>query len=183
MTRLSAVIAPALGLALLATGCGGDRDRDMMGAGPWGGMSGAALLSVTPAGGTSGVPASTSIVLRFEPPMGFGMERYLDLHVGDLEGPTVPMTCGWSGDRTTLTCLPNAPLASRTTYMIHLGGGLTTQAGQPLDCGRYGPGTGGWWVTRRLLGRSHGGGPWGAMPPGWRGADGGYGMAFSFTTS
>src|SRR3970282_1833762 len=115
-----------------------------------------------------GVSTSAPIVFRFGVTMGTGMEQYVDLHMGDLAGPTVPMNCGWSGDRTTLTCTPQGPLASRTTYVAHLGGGMMTQAGQPLDYGQYGPVMGGQWITGGMMGGSHPGGSWGVMGPRWR---------------
>ena len=183
MKRTYAAISLALGLALLAVACGGGNDRTMMGASPGTGMPGAMFMSVTPQGGATDVAASAPIVFRFGAVMGAGMEQYVDLHVGDLAGTTVPMDCGWSGDRTTLTCSPQGPLASGTTYVVHLGGGLMTQAGQPLDYGRYGPMMGGQWIMGGMMGGSHAGGSWGMMGPNWRNANGSYGMALSFTTA
>lgn len=183
MKRTSAMISLALGLALLAVGCGGGNDRTMMGASPGPGAASATFLSVTPQGGATSVPASAPIVFRFGAAMGAGMEQYVDLHMGDLAGPNVPVNCGWSGDRTTLTCSPQGPLSSRTTYVVHLGGGMMTQAGQPLDCDQYGPMMGGQWITGGMMGGSHAGGAWGPMGPNWRNANGSYGMAFTFTTA
>lgn len=178
-------------LALAAAGCGGHEYGPMMdgrtmmtgpsGTGPQG--YGAALLSVTPAGGSTGVATSTSITLRFGAPMAVAMEQYVDLHVGNLAGPVVPMDCSWSPDRATLTCTPSAPLAPRTTYVLHIGGGLMTQAGQSIDYGHYGPAMGGQWIMGGMMGPSHGGHPWGMMAPGWRNPNGSYGMGFSFTTA
>ena len=185
MKSPSAVMARVLALTLLAAGCGGDhdRDRDMMGPRQWGGAPGPALVSVTPSGGATQVPASAPIVIQFGAAMAAGMERYVDLHSGDLAGPVVPMDCRWTADRTALTCTPRGPLGGAAGYVVHLGGGMMAQSGQPLDCGRYGPGMGGRWVTPGGPGPTHGGGPWGAMPPAWRSDDGTYGMAFSFTTA
>jgi Big-like domain-containing protein len=183
MRRTSAAISLALGLALLAVGCGGENDGSMMSASPGTGMPGAIFIAVTPQGGATGVSPSAPIVFRFGAVMGAGMEQYVDLHMGDLAGPTVPMGCGWSGDRTTLTCTPQGPLSSRTNYVVHLGGGMMTQAGQHLDYGLYGPMLGGQWIMRGMMGRSHSGGAWGMMGPSWRHANGSYGMAFSFTTA
>ena len=176
MKNKSAVIA----LTLLAAGCGGENGRDMMGAGP-GREAAPVLLSVTPAGGAGGVPLSTPIVLRFGAAMGAGMEQYVDLHAGDLSGATVPMLCHWSGDRTTLSCTPRSPLAGRTPHVVHVGPCLMTEAGRPVDCGRYGPGQGGRWVTGEMMGPGHGAPPWAGMPG--RGCPAGYGMAFAFTTT
>lgn len=173
-------------LALAAAGCGGRDYGPMMMTGPSGmGPQGyaPALVSVTPAGGATGVPTSTSITLRFGTAMAVAMDQYMDLHVGSIAGPVVPMGCAWSPDRTTLTCTPSAPLDPRTTYVFHLGGGMMTQAGEPIDYGRYGPAMGGQWLMGGMMGPSHGGHPWGMMGPGWRHPNGSYGMEFSFTTA
>ena len=179
MTRTSAAISLAVGLALLAAGCGGGNDRAMMGPD----MPGATFISVTPQGGATGVSVSAPIVFRFGVVMGAGMEQYVELHLADLAGPSVPMSCRWSGDRTALTCTPQGPLSPRTTYVVHLGGGMMTQAGQPLGYDQYGPMMGGQWIMGGMMGGSHAGGSWGMLGPNWRNPNGSYGMAFSFTTA
>jgi hypothetical protein len=170
----------AAALAFLVSGCEGERDRTMMR-----GLDGEDVLtSVSPRGGATGVARSPEIVLRFGVPMDAGMERYVDLHAGDLASPPMPMDCRWSGDRTTLSCTPRNPLAPRTTHVIHVGGGLRTQAGGSIDCLRYGPELGGHPIGAGMRdGYGHGGHPWGMMEPGWRHPDGHYGMAFDFTTA
>jgi hypothetical protein len=65
--------------------------------------------------------------------------------------------------------------------MAHLGGGMMTQAGQPVDYGQ--PMMAGQWITGGMMGGSHAGGSWGMMGPNWHNANGSYGMAFSFTTA
>jgi len=75
--------------------------------------------------------------------MAQGMEQYVDLHMGDLFGRVVPMSCAWSGGQTVLTCTLAAPLSPRTTYAIHLGGGMMSAGGLPVDYTTYGPGLGG----------------------------------------
>jgi Big-like domain-containing protein len=169
--------------AVLA-GCGDDHGPMMMTApGPSGTGQGYALMSVTPAGGATGVPTSAPITIRFGGAMGTAMEQYVDLHVGSLAGPTVPMGCAWSSDRTALTCVPSAPLEARTTYVVHLGGGLATQSGSWVDFDPYGPMMGGQWISGSMMGGSHAGRPWTMMGTGWHDANGGYGMAFPFTTA
>jgi hypothetical protein len=183
MKRTSVAISLALGLAFFAVGCGGGNTGTMMGPSPVGtGTTGASLMSITPQGGATGLSTSAPIMMRFSAAMGVGMEQYVDLHMGDLSGPTVPMSCGWSADRTTLTCTPQGSLAPRTSYVVHLGGGMMTQAGQPLDYMQYGPMMGGQWITGGMMTSSHGGNPWGMMGSGWHNANGSYGMAFTFTT-
>jgi len=124
-----------------------------------------------------------SITLRFGAPMAPGMEQYVDLNVSGIAGPVVPMACAFSADRTTLACTPAAPLEPRTTYLIHVGGGMTTQAGQPIDYDSYGRGMGGTWITGGMMGPNHAGHGWGMMGPGWPGPNGSFGMEFPFTTA
>ena len=182
MRRASSLLAVLVGVAGLA-GCGGD-GGNMMGPNATGmGPTSGALMSVTPQGGSAGVSTSAPIVFRFAAAMTSGMEQYVDLHRGDLAGAEVPMRCAWSGDRTTLTCTPQAALSARTTYVVHLGGGMMTQSGQPLDYAQYGPMIGGQWIMGGMMGGSHGGSPWGMMGSSWRNTNGSYGMAFTFTTA
>jgi len=177
------LIATICGAQFLCVGCGGN-NGNMMGPGAVGmGLSGATFMSMTPQGGATGVPVSSQVVLRFGAAMGTGMEQYVDLHMGDVAGPIMPMDCGWSADRTTLTCTLRGPLSPRTTYVVHVGGGMMTQAGQVLDYTQYGPMMGGQWIMGGMMGGSHAGSPWGMMGSGWRNANGSYGMAFTFTTA
>src|SRR4030042_558920 len=119
-------------LAALGVACGGGSNMTGSGMdGSGGGASaGAAFMSVSPAGGATGMAAGSPIAFRFSGAMGTGMEQYVDLHMGDLSGAEVAMSCAWSADRTLLTCTPGVPLASRTTYAIHMGGGMMTSGGQ-----------------------------------------------------
>jgi hypothetical protein len=174
MKRFLAVLL-AFGPMVLLIGCGTTSDVT----GP--GTPNATLLAINPQGGATNVSVSSAIVFRFGAAMGAGMEQFVDLHVGDLAGPVVPMRCGWSADRTMLTCSPQGPLPPQTVCVAHLAGGMVTQAGRPLDYGP--PMMGGQWVTGGMMGGSHAGGPWGSMRPGWRNGNGSYGMAFTFTTA
>lgn len=171
----------AMAAAMLAAACGGE--GDMM-TGPGGAMSGTgtALLSVAPPGGATGVSVNATMVVRFSGAMASGMEPFVDLHQGGLDGLVVPMACAFSTDRTTLTCSPQAPLMPRTAYTLHVGGGMRDASGRSLDMGQYGVAMGGQWVMGGMMGPSHAGGPWGMMGGNWQGANGSYGMAFPFTT-
>lgn len=173
-------------MAALAGACGGDGGRGMMRSGmngSGGTSAGAEFLSTSPVGGATGVASTAPITFRFSHAMAAGMEQYVDLHVGDLSGPEVAMSCAFSGDRTLLTCLPGSPLAPRTTYAVHLGGGMTSAGGTPLDYTSQGPGMGGQWIMGGMMTGSHGGMSWGMMGNGWRNANGSYGMVFTFTTA
>jgi len=152
--------------------------------GPGGGTAaGAAFMSVSPAGGATGMAVGSPMTFRFNGAMGIGMEQYVDLHMGDLSGAEVAMSCAWSADRTLLTCTPGSPLASRTTYALHLGGGMTSAGGMAVDYTTYGPGMGGQWIMGGMMTGTHGGMGWGMMGSGWRNANGSYGMVFTFTTA
>jgi len=183
MKRTSSLEAVAFGMAFLGAGCGGNGGNMMGPSSAATGSMAASFMSMTPQGGATGVSLTNQIVVRFGTTMGVGMEQYVDLHMGDLAGPTILMSCGWSGGRMTLTCTPQAPLSPRTTYVVHIGGGMMTQAGQQLDYAQYGPMMGGQWIMGGMMGGSHAGSPWGMMGPGWRNANGSYGMAFTFTTA
>jgi hypothetical protein len=177
---LGALLAAALGVA-----CGGGNSMtgpSMSGSGS--SSAGAvAFMAVSPVAGASGVPVGSPITFRFSGAMGTGMEQYMDLHMGDLSGAEMPMSCAWSGDRTLVTCTPASPLASRTTYALHLGGGMMSAGGMAVDYTTYGPGMGGQWIMGGMLTGTHGGMGWGMMGSGWRNANGSYGMAFTFTTA
>lgn len=186
MTSTRVLMAAALGLMLAA--CGDDGGGMMgpstrgMGAGTMPGNAAATMLmSVSPAAGATGVPTTASAVLRFSGPMAMGMERYVDLHRGDLSGSVVPMGCALSSDRTVITCVPAAPLASRTPYTLHVGAGMIDASGRPVDMSN---GMGGQWIMGGggMMGSSHAGSPWGTMTGPWMGANGSYGMAFPFAT-
>lgn len=145
--------------------------------------AGAAFVSVFPQGGMSGVSTTTALMFRFGGPMAAGMEQYLDLHLGGLDGPVVPMSCAWSADRTTLTCTPAGPLQPHTTYTIHMGGGLTDASGHPVGYDANGPMMGGQWIMGGMMTGTHGGMGWGMMGNGWHNVNGSYGMEFAFTTA
>jgi len=184
--RLRIAVGGLAMVALATVGCAGHGDHmGPMGlAGPssmWIGQP--LLLSVSPAGGTSGVSVTTQMVLTFGVAMGQGMEQYVDLHRGDLAGPTLSLHCGWAANGTVLECTPLEPLEAQTTYWLHLGGGLHDPAGQGIDLGPYGPMYGGSWITGGMMMGSHAGQPWAAMGAGWHDAGHGYGMAFPFTTA
>ncbi|MCL4822305.1 MAG: Ig-like domain-containing protein [Vicinamibacteria bacterium] len=183
--KTSAAIGLAIVLGSLTAGCGGGGANNGM-TGPSGADAstpGATLMSVAPQGGAAGVSTSGVLTFRFGAAMNAGMEQFVDLHRGDLAGSTVAMSFAWSADRTTLTCTPQGPLVSGTMYVVHLGGGMTTQAGQPLNYTQYGPMMGGQWIQGGMMGGSHGGSSWGMMGSGWQNPNGSYGMAFIFTTA
>jgi hypothetical protein len=145
------------------------------------GPGAATLSSVIPAPAATAVAASTTIALTFGRPMMAGMEQYMDLHEGDIAGPTVPMSCLWNPDRTTLTCTPGSPLAAGTQYNIHVGSGMTDDHGHMMSMDDWTT-MGGQWVTGGMMGATHAGQPMAMMGAGWRQGSH-YGMVFSFTTA
>jgi hypothetical protein len=165
--------------------CGGSGQTTGPGDGTTGGGTmGAAFVSVTPQGGMTGVSSTAPLSFRFGGPMAPGMEQYFDMHVAGLDGPTVPMTCGWSPDRSTLTCDPGSPLQPHTTHAIHMGGGLTDASGRPVNYDTNGSTMGGQWIMVGTMPGMHDGGMgWGMMGGGWRHGNGSYGMVFTFTTA
>ncbi len=139
------------------------------------------LLSVSPAGASTGVSTATPVAMTFSGPMMPGMEQYLDLHHGDAAGPLVPITCAWSADRMTVTCAASEPLDRNTTYTIHAGAGMMDADDHPVDLPTHMAGNGEWFMPT-MMGGMHAGMPMSGMGSGWRGANGSFGMLFPFTT-
>jgi hypothetical protein len=110
-----------------------------------------------------------------------GMQAYMSMHQGSVSGPAIPMTGHWSSDHHTLTMTPNAPLTPGTMYFVHMGGGMMDANGQAINYSAC-PSFGGQSATSSMMGGMMGGMS-GEMGTGWAGADGNYGMMFSFTTS
>jgi hypothetical protein len=104
------------------------------------------LTNVSPAGNATGVAVTAPVVLTFSDPMGQGMEAYMDVHQGTTAAGTMPMTCTWSADRTTMTCTHAAPFAPGTMYTIHVGGGMKDADGMPVGMGDM-MAQGGVWLT------------------------------------
>jgi hypothetical protein len=179
------LISLTLGASLALAGCGGGADMPMGpgNMGPGGTPASPTFMSVSPGGGAMGVPVGTPLEFRWGTPMGVGMEQVVDLHLGGIEGPTVPATHAWSADRTTLVCTPVGPLAPGTPYTVHVGGGMVDANGSAIDMNTYGPGFGGQWIQGGMMGAGHGGTAWGMMGAGWQHSNGAYGMAFAFTTA
>jgi hypothetical protein len=114
--------------------------------------------------------------------VGSGMEQYVVLHEGGVNGEIVPGSWTWSGDRTVLTFVPDQPLESHTEYAIHIGGGLMDVNGNVVSC-QQGEGFGGQWVNGGMMG-GMGSVSSGMMGHGWQHPDNGsYGMIFTFTTA
>ena len=162
---------PVVGL----TGCGDDNATAP--------DSETVLVSVSPAAQATGVDPSTPVVMSFSGPMASGMEQYVDIHQGGIDGPVVPMTCAFSADRTTLTCTHDEPLGSRTTYTIHMGSAMMDGSGHPVEIESHGMAMGGQPVTGQMMGGMHNGQPTGMMGQGWHDGDDHLGMAFTFETS
>ena len=140
------------------------------------------LVSVTPPGGSTGVSTTGNLVMTFDHPMMVGMEQYLDLHRGDASGPIEPNSCTWSSERLTVTCQPPQALQRNGQYTFHAGGGMMGADDHPIDIGLRGPQIGGQWLMSGMMGGMHAGSPMSGMGAGWQGANGSYGMTFTFTT-
>ncbi|MDX2057214.1 MAG: Ig-like domain-containing protein [Gemmatimonadales bacterium] len=158
-----------IGATMLALGCG---------SGMMDGTFATELVSVTPAGGATGVSATPDIVLAFSRSMMPGMEQFVALHQGGVTGLTTSMRCSWSDRQKTLTCRPDAALAPGTRYTVHVGGGMMDADGQSVGMDRYGMKMGGQCATAGMMdGRGD------MMGAGWGQANGFYGMMFEFVTS
>jgi Bacterial Ig-like domain len=162
---------PVVGL----TGCGDDNATAP--------DSETVLESVSPAAQATGVDPSTPVVMRFSGPMASGMEQYVDIHQGGIDGPVVPMTCTFSADRATLTCAHDEPLRTRTHYTIHMGSGMMDGSGHRAEIESHGMAMGGQPVTGQMMGGMHNGQPTGMMGQDWHDGDDHLGMAFTFETS
>jgi hypothetical protein len=135
------------------------------------------LASVVPVGGAANVDPATSIVIEFSHPMMVGMEQYMTLSEGHVDGPLVAGVWTWSQDRTRATFQPASPLRAATRYTIHIGGGLMDENGRMIGFGDHGEQMGGQWATRQMMrGQSS------MMGSGWQHSNGTFGMIFTFTT-
>lgn len=139
-----------------------------------------ALDAVSPAPASTLVSPVANVTLTFSAGMATGMEQFIDLHVDSLGGPVIPMTCGWNGARTIVTCT-HAPLAGGTTYVIHMGGGLQAMSGAMVDFDTWTM-TGATRMMSGMMSGMHDGQPIGMMGSGWHhGSD--YGLECIFTTA
>ena len=177
----------ATAVGLLGTLVAGAWGCDHASTGPTTGQP-AALVSVSPQGGATGVDPHSRIMVTFSHAMRSGMEMYASLHEGDVTGSDVPCTAVWSMGRDTLMLTPSAPLKGGTTYTLHLGGGMKDANGNTVDMSDFGSHMGGQWATSAMMsgsGMMGGGGPMSGqeMGTGWAGPNGMYGMVFSFITS
>ncbi|MDT8436326.1 MAG: Ig-like domain-containing protein [Gemmatimonadota bacterium] len=142
---------------------------------------GAQLVSVTPAGGATGIAPTTAVRIEFDRPMADGTEDGCLLHAGGIEGPPVDGDWTWSEDHSVLTFTPHGPLADHTDHALHLGGGILDAAGHHVDFDGHGMQMGGVHLESGMMGGgmmgdgSHGGGL-------WEGPDGGLGWMFDFRT-
>jgi hypothetical protein len=172
--RATLTLGIVVGFLLSATGCGDETtapaDETPVAA---------ALASVVPSGGATGIDPNTMIRIGFTHPMQAGMQMYAVLHEGGAGGPLVDGTWAWSGDMMHLTFQPTEPLEHQTEYTIHLGGGMRDAEGNPIDWEPSSQHMGGEWCTADMLGgmMNH------MMGPGWMHENGTYGMGFMFTTS
>ena len=144
----------------------------------------AALVSVTPRGGSMSVNPSTRIEIEFDSRMANGMEQFCAVHMGELDGAEVAGRWEWSQDRHVLTFTPDQPLGTSMPHTLHVGGGITDVDGHHMDFDQHGFDVGGHWVDEDMLGQ-HGGmmGDHSHMGDGWMHHNGSYGMAFPFRTA
>jgi len=141
----------------------------------------AVVTAVTPTGGAVGVQRDTPIEIDFSRTMLDGVEADAAVHLGGVTGPEVNGTWTWMDDHMRLRFTPDAPLDSATMYTIHLGGGMMDADGNAMNYDSCLSAYGGDWVTSEMLsGGTMGSGD--MMGPGWRNANGMYGVMFTFQT-
>jgi hypothetical protein len=143
----------------------------------------AALLSIAPSGGTTGVNLDTSISIEFSHPM--QDEAFVAVHEASMSGPFGPLvdgTMSWEQDELHLVFTPNAPLMPQTEYTIHIGGGMMDQGGHVIDLEQHGVQMGGQWVMQTVMQDCMMNVCGSMMGPGWQHTNGSYGMSFTFTT-
>lgn len=138
----------------------------------------AVLLDVVPHGGHVGVDPTGTMYAHFDHPMREDMHNFASLHDGDLDGPEVDGSWGWSHEHHRLNFVPHEPLQEHARYTLHLGGGLVDQHGHHVDFEQHGFEMGGEWAHGSMMGRGHRH----AEGPGWRHQNGSYGMFFGFMT-
>ncbi len=139
------------------------------------------LLSVTPAGGATGVATDQPVVVTFDHAMHDHAGDYAAVHEGDVTGPAVPGTWMMEEGGTVMRFSPDQPWKGGSEYTIHLGGGLMDAEGHEVDLEHHGMDQGGMWADGGMMG-----GMMGGQHPhtgeGWRHENGSYGMLFPFTT-
>ena len=144
----------------------------------------AALLNVSPQGGSTHVDPNAVVRLEFHHPMADGEEEFCALHRGGLDAEEVPGRWEWSQDHHVLTFTPHDPLQLDSEHTLHVGGGITDVDGHHMDFDQHAFDMGGHWVDEDMLGQ-HGGMMDGHshMGEGWQHKNGTYGMAFAFRTA
>ena len=143
-----------------------------------------ALTHVVPTGDATDVDPNGPVSVTFSHPGAPGMEMYVTLHEGDVNGPEVPGQWSWSDDGMTLTFMPEEQLKPQTLYTIHVGGGIQDATGGTCNFDGAGQQFGGRWATEGMMtGGMMGGAGRNMTGPGWQHPNGFYGMLFSFTTA
>ncbi|MDE3151217.1 MAG: Ig-like domain-containing protein [Gemmatimonadota bacterium] len=170
-------IAAGIGALSALTACSGSNSSPTSPTGP---SVSAQVVSVSPAGGATGVNVNASVVVTFSKPMHATAASFVALHRGTVTGPTVAGHYMWSGDSTMMTFSPDSMMAANATYVLHMGGGMFDAAGDTVSlarCAQFGGQT----VTAQMMGGGMMGG--GEMGAGWQTpGSSNYGMMFSFTT-
>ena len=144
----------------------------------------AALLSVSPQGGSTDVDPKAQIRLEFHHPIEDGMEQFCAVHLGGVDGDKVPGTWEWSDEHHVLTFTPHEPFQHDREHTIHVGDGIIDVHGHGMDFDQHGHDMGGHWIEEDMLGYHEGMmGDHPHMGDGWQHHNGTYGMAFPFWTA
>lgn len=169
------------GFAVMAVSCGGNATGPV--------TPPTELLSVVPQGGATNVDPTQPVMVTFDHPLAEHMTEYASLHEGNVTGPMVAGTWALQQNDSMLVFTPGQPLKRATQYTIHLGGGMMDVAGNDVGFDMFGSTMGGEWATSGMMTGGAGGmgGMMGDQYPemgdGWQGANGMYGMLFTFATA
>jgi hypothetical protein len=123
------------------------------------------VSAVNPASGATNVSPSAPITVTFNHGMMTGMEMRVVVHEGAVTRPAAAGTSAWSSDRRVLTFTPARPLASKTTYVLHLSPDLADSTGDTVNFAACAHALGGNPVPASMMGGSYGmmGGSYGMM--------------------
>jgi hypothetical protein len=172
-------LSASASLAILA--CNDDNNDSGTGQPGQGSQPASEVLNISPTPGTMTATVGTPIIITFDGTMDTTAAHYVDLHLGTIDGPVVPMDCTWRNAVSTLACAVSTaqPLLPDSLYTLHMGAGLMASNGSVI--GTMGMADMGGTDVMMTGSMMHGGQPASALGDGWRGTGnraGSIGFAF-----
>lgn len=138
--RRAFLFAALLAAPMALPGCGDNNNNVPGGTGetpsePTQSGAATALVTISPTPGPATDTVGTPISLKFDGAMDTASARFVDLHQGSIDGPVVPMNCGWQLADSLLSCTATAaqPLQADAPYTLHIGAGMTGSNGEVLS--------------------------------------------------